>query len=81
MKEEAIRMKEAILVGRFRLIRRFDAHRLGIEEKDGRQHYQRFGSTKVYDAAIAAGALAGKVSGAGGGGFMMFLSIRLAGWT
>lgn len=27
---------------------------------------------EIYDAAIAAGALAGKVSGAGGGGFMMF---------
>jgi D-glycero-alpha-D-manno-heptose-7-phosphate kinase len=27
----------------------------------------------VYDAAIAAGAVAGKVSGAGGGGFMMFV--------
>jgi D-glycero-alpha-D-manno-heptose-7-phosphate kinase len=26
----------------------------------------------IYDAAVAAGALAGKVSGAGGGGFMMF---------
>jgi D-glycero-alpha-D-manno-heptose-7-phosphate kinase len=26
----------------------------------------------VFDSAIAAGALAGKISGAGGGGFMMF---------
>jgi D-glycero-alpha-D-manno-heptose-7-phosphate kinase len=27
---------------------------------------------ELYDAALAAGALAGKVSGAGGGGYMMF---------
>jgi D-glycero-alpha-D-manno-heptose-7-phosphate kinase len=27
---------------------------------------------EIYDAACKAGALAGKVSGAGGGGFMMF---------
>ena len=27
---------------------------------------------KIYDTAIKAGALAGKVSGAGGGGFMIF---------
>ena len=27
---------------------------------------------EIYDAAIRAGALAGKVSGAGGGGFMLF---------
>lgn len=28
---------------------------------------------EIYDAALASGALAGKISGAGGGGFMMFL--------
>ena len=28
---------------------------------------------EIYDAAIKAGALAGKISGAGGGGFMLFL--------
>lgn len=27
---------------------------------------------EIYDAAIASGALAGKISGAGGGGFMLF---------
>ena len=71
MKREAELMKECLLRGDFEGIVR--SMRQGWESK------KRSASTvsnphieEIYDAAIAAGALAGKVSGAGGGGFMMF---------
>lgn len=71
MKQEAIRMKECLLKGDF----------AGIVEsmRDGWESKKRSARTvsnphieQIYDAACYAGALAGKVSGAGGGGFMMF---------
>ena len=64
-------MKEYLLRGDFSGI--VDSMRLGWENK------KRSAKTvsnphidEIYNTAIAAGALAGKVSGAGGGGFMMF---------
>ncbi|WP_085315176.1 GHMP family kinase ATP-binding protein [Derxia lacustris] len=71
LKAEAVRMKECVLRGDF----------AGIVEsmKDGWEQKKRSAATvstphieEIYNAACAAGALAGKVSGAGGGGFMMF---------
>ncbi|MGT2505973.1 GHMP family kinase ATP-binding protein [Cupriavidus basilensis] len=71
VKEEAIRMKEAILKGDFDGFA--DSMRTGWESKKKMADSITNASIdEVYDAAIAAGALAGKVSGAGGGGFMMF---------
>lgn len=71
VKEEAIRMKEAILKGNYE---EFAASmRKSWESK--KQMADSISNPmieEVYDAAISAGALAGKVSGAGGGGFMMF---------
>ena len=71
IKREALAMKEAILKGDFDAL--VLAMRAGWENK---KRSARTVSTPhieaIYDAAIAAGALAGKVSGAGGGGFMMF---------
>lgn len=71
IKREALVMKECLLKGDFDGI--VDSMRLGWENK------KRSAKTvsnplidEIYDAAIASGALAGKVSGAGGGGFMMF---------
>jgi len=71
VKDEAVRMKEAILKGDFD---GFAASmRTGWESKKRMADSITNASIdQVYDAAIAAGALAGKVSGAGGGGFMMF---------
>lgn len=71
IKREALTMKECLLRGDFDGL--VESMRLGWENK------KRSAKTVsnphidgIYDAAINAGALAGKVSGAGGGGFMWF---------
>ena len=71
IKHEALVMKECLLRGDFDGI--VESMRQGWENK------KRSSKTvsnpiieEVYNAAIDAGALAGKVSGAGGGGFMIF---------
>jgi D-glycero-alpha-D-manno-heptose-7-phosphate kinase len=71
IKREALAMKECLLRGDFEGL--VESMRLGWENK------KRSAKTvsnphidAIYDAAIQAGALAGKVSGAGGGGFMWF---------
>ncbi len=71
IKQEALVMKECLLRGDFSGI--VDSMRLGWENK------KRSAKTvsnphidEIYNTAIDAGASAGKVSGAGGGGFMMF---------
>lgn len=71
IKREALLMKETLLRGDFGGF--VDSMRLGWENK------KRSAKTvsnphidAIYDATIQAGALAGKVSGAGGGGFMLF---------
>ncbi len=71
LKQEALVMKECLLRGDFDGI--VNSMRLGWESKKrsaktvSNPHIE-----EIYDAAVEAGALAGKVSGAGGGGFMMF---------
>ena len=71
IKHEALVMKECLLKGDFTGI--VDSMRQGWESKKrsaktvSTPHIER-----IYNSAINAGALAGKVSGAGGGGFMMF---------
>lgn len=71
IKHEALEMKECLLKGDFDGIVKSMSQ--GWESK------KRSAKTvsnphidEIYNAAIKAGALAGKVSGAGGGGFMMF---------
>ena len=71
LKHEALVMKECLLRGDFTGL--VESMLLGWENK------KRSAKTvsnphidAIYDIAIAAGALAGKVSGAGGGGFMLF---------
>lgn len=71
IKREALVMKECLLKGDFDGI--VESLRQGWESKKrsaktvSNPHIE-----DIYSAAINAGALAGKVSGAGGGGFMMF---------
>jgi D-glycero-alpha-D-manno-heptose-7-phosphate kinase len=71
IKREALVMKECLLRGDFNGV--VDSMRQGWENK------KRSAKTvsnphidEIYEAALDSGALAGKVSGAGGGGFMLF---------
>jgi D-glycero-alpha-D-manno-heptose-7-phosphate kinase len=71
LKQEASSMKVALLKGNFSEI--VSSMRLGWESKKSTASTVTTPKIEaIYDAAIAAGALSGKVSGAGGGGFMMF---------
>ncbi|MBJ7308738.1 dehydrogenase [Rugamonas sp. CCM 8940] len=71
LKQEALTMKECLLKGDFGGL--VDSMRLGWESKKrSAKSVSNPHIEAVYNSAIAAGALAGKVSGAGGGGFMMF---------
>jgi len=70
LKEQAILMKEALLKGRI--------DEIGEILDFGFQHKRRMASgisnpqlDEIYEAAKKAGATGGKISGAGGGGFMI----------
>lgn len=72
LRREAVEMKEALLVG--------DFHRMAAILESGWQSKKRLASgitsqsiDDAFAVALEAGALAGKVSGAGGGGYVMFL--------
>ena len=71
IKREALVMKECLLKGDFGGI--VDSMRQGWDSKKrSAKTVSNPHMDEIYDAAINAGALSGKVSGAGGGGFMMF---------
>jgi D-glycero-alpha-D-manno-heptose-7-phosphate kinase len=71
IKQEAVSMKESLLRGDFKSI--VESMRQGwLSKKRSAATVSNSHIDEIYDAAIGAGALAGKVSGAGGGGFMMF---------
>jgi D-glycero-alpha-D-manno-heptose-7-phosphate kinase len=71
LKREALEMKECILTGDFDGV--VESMRRGWESKKrsaktvSNPHIEQ-----IFEAAIGAGARAGKVSGAGGGGFVTF---------
>lgn len=72
LKREAVSMKESILKGDFDSLA--ESMRAGWQWK--KQLAKQVSNPQIdatYERACAAGALAGKVSGAGGGGFMFFL--------
>jgi D-glycero-alpha-D-manno-heptose-7-phosphate kinase len=71
LKEQAVLMKEAILKGKL--------DKIGEILDFGWQHKKQMAEgitnpiiDEIYETAIKAGATGGKISGAGGGGFMMF---------
>ena len=71
IKAEALVMKEAILTGNFQVIvdsmkKSWDTKKKLAKEISNSQ------LDLIYEKAINAGALAGRISGAGGGGFMLF---------
>lgn len=71
IKQEAVEMKECLLRGDFAGV--VESMRHGWENK--KRSAKKVSNAlidEIYEAAISAGALAGKVSGAGGGGFMVF---------
>ncbi|MDT3778890.1 dehydrogenase [Nitrospira sp. MA-1] len=71
MKREACAMKECLLKGDFTGL--VESMREGWDSKKrSAKSVSNAHLDEIYEAAIKAGALAGKVSGAGGGGFMMF---------
>ena len=72
LKSDALIMKEAILKGDILLFAKY----LGKSWEAKKRMASLITNSNindVYDAAVSAGAVAGKVSGAGGGGFMMFI--------
>jgi D-glycero-alpha-D-manno-heptose-7-phosphate kinase len=72
IKKSAVYMKEALLKGDIN----FFAEILGKAWEDKKKMASSISNDSIntiYDTAINAGAMAGKVSGAGGGGFMMFV--------
>jgi D-glycero-alpha-D-manno-heptose-7-phosphate kinase len=73
IKQEALRMKEALLRGDFQLLH--DVLRQSWDAK--KRMASRIVSEKIetlYEKALEAGAYCARISGAGGGGFMMFLT-------
>ena len=71
IKREALVMKECLIRGDFTGL--VESMRLGWESKKrSAKTVSNLNIDAIYEAAIKAGALAGKVSGAGGGGFMLF---------
>jgi D-glycero-alpha-D-manno-heptose-7-phosphate kinase len=71
IKGEALTMKECLMRGDF--LGLVNSMRFGWDNKKrSAKTVSNSHIDNIYDSAIQAGALAGKVSGAGGGGFMLF---------
>jgi len=71
LKEQAVMMKEALLKGNIHDIGRILDFGFRYK-KQMAQGISNSSMDEIYEAALAAGATGGKISGAGGGGFMMF---------
>lgn len=72
IKLEAFEMKEALLKGDIRAMAK--SMRRGWEaKKASSDKISNSNIDRIYDMVMNAGAMAGKISGAGGGGFIMFL--------
>lgn len=72
IKQEAINMKEYLLKGNFDAIAN-SIQQGWLAKKDTSQAITNDRINDLYQKVMDAGAMAGKISGAGGGGFIMFL--------
>lgn len=72
MKQDALDMRQALVRGDVRLMATI-LNRSWQAKKQTAQGISTKRIEQLYDAAFAAGAMGGKVSGAGGGGFLMFM--------
>ncbi|HET7086194.1 MAG TPA: hypothetical protein VFI23_15570 [Rhizomicrobium sp.] len=73
LKADALEMKQALLLADITHMAKVLDHSWKAK-KETASGVSTSAIEELYDAAMAAGALAGKVSGAGGGGFMMFIA-------
>lgn len=72
IKNEALEMKEALLKGNIKALA--DSMNRGWQaKKNAARKISNNNIDRIYDMVMNAGAMAGKISGAGGGGFLMFL--------
>ncbi|MES2677062.1 MAG: dehydrogenase [Pseudomonadota bacterium] len=72
IKKEALEMKEALLKGNIAAIAS-SMNRGWQAKKNASDKISNSNIDRIYDMVMNAGAMAGKISGAGGGGFIMFL--------
>ncbi len=73
LKADASSMKESLLKGEIRTFATYMAKSWSAKKRAANR-ITTAGIEKIYDTAMGAGALAGKVSGAGGGGVITFLA-------
>ena len=71
LKADAFAMKEAVLKGDFRTFAQV-LNRSWASKKQTASAISNESIERLFDVAMSAGAVAAKVSGAGGGGFIMF---------
>jgi D-glycero-alpha-D-manno-heptose-7-phosphate kinase len=71
LKEQAVLMKEALLQGELASLGRL-LHEGWMYKKETSSAISNEVIDEIYQATLDAGATGGKISGAGGGGFMMF---------
>ncbi len=72
LKEASVKMKDALLNGKIKDFAEL-LNESWISKKKTAHAISNPVIEKIYEAGISAGAMAGKVSGAGGGGYMMFI--------
>lgn len=72
IKQDSVEMKEALLTGRIDRFAEILDHSWVLKKRTA-HNISNAGIDKVVDDAKSWGAMAGKVSGAGGGGFIMFI--------